>query len=770
MEFVYTKDEEQKVHSDGVINLLCKAFQSHQEGLPEWVKNAADAYAREEDHRDISPYERVILIVTCDLARLGAPKIGCLDFVGTTSDRIEEHFRHWGSPEAAQGSGKHFIQGGHGNGGKCYMTQMFRDHSVFHTVKSSKGCRYGVKGGSTHFGYVPNASKGRDYDVKDTTKELDKILGDFNLSTNKLPGAAKESLRKSSGFTFVYGVGPRTYESKLRIKELLSQIRDHAQMQGTLEYCTVLAIHNGSLLKPFSPLKPSEIEPIPGYEEPRRIVIPESLTDPLEKLECSTTENGKYSQGTLDLLTSARSMRWKKKYRHSINYRSSTSGFFGFKSMLELDVRSAYRDQLYGTCTLDSLERFKQNDRRYLADSPLVRAVEAFIAKQVQSYAEEFEKRDKRKSDQEERNALSQMNDALNRWKNQFIADNISSIFGSGSGPSPRKPLPTGIPSRVEISLTHSRLGVGVAIQPRITFFDASNRRIRAVPYRWVTEDTNVALVDEEVMMINAFSPGQTVIYAESFDGKLTSNRVLIEVVRIRSISLDPPELTLQAGSRNQIRATCVLDDRTTASDVALIWTESDASIARVNTNGFIFGISPGSTEVVAGDDNAQSRNASKISVVQSEGAGAGGDGKGGKGDGRGHGGGYPLILVSGEIDKDPDTEEYVHFSPDDPPVWQRPQDTERNIWWINSAAPLAKHFLSQTAGYGYDSREWRMYHLERYIDILVEIIISADPHNDGPLSVIEYFQQKAGKSAELQAAIVEELLPFIEEGTFSLT
>ena len=41
----YTPDEDLKLHSENAIKLICKPFQSHENGYPEWPKNAADEYA-----------------------------------------------------------------------------------------------------------------------------------------------------------------------------------------------------------------------------------------------------------------------------------------------------------------------------------------------------------------------------------------------------------------------------------------------------------------------------------------------------------------------------------------------------------------------------------------------------------------------------------------------------------------------------------------------------------------------------------------------------
>ncbi len=115
----YTPDDDVKVHEEGAIRLICRHFQSHEAGLPEWLKNSADAYARED-----SPEAKRIIVVIFDYGRqASAASIACLDFCGMTSRGIETNFRIWADPEAARRGPKSAgVQGGHGNGGKCYMT------------------------------------------------------------------------------------------------------------------------------------------------------------------------------------------------------------------------------------------------------------------------------------------------------------------------------------------------------------------------------------------------------------------------------------------------------------------------------------------------------------------------------------------------------------------------------------------------------------------------------------------------------------------------
>lgn len=168
-ELHYTPDEDLKVHEEGAIRLICKAFQSHEDGLPEWLKNAADAYARTN-----SPEERRVIVVIIDHGRRNVPaSISCLDFVGMTSLQIERDFRNWADPEAARrGVSGNDVQGGHGNGGKCYMTQMFDHYALLHAVQAGKGSKYGFTSGSVQVWYVTNRDAGRHYALDVFVTEL----------------------------------------------------------------------------------------------------------------------------------------------------------------------------------------------------------------------------------------------------------------------------------------------------------------------------------------------------------------------------------------------------------------------------------------------------------------------------------------------------------------------------------------------------------------------------------------------------------------------
>ena len=146
-ELGFDPDKTITVHAEGQFALYAAQFRSHEDGLPEWVKNSSDAYAR----LDLPPEESVIVLFFRDA---GGGVIGCLDFGGMTTADVEGRFRKvWADPKAAGGTNTSRIEGGHGNGGKCYMTQLFDSHSYIHTLRGGRGNKYGFVSGSFVSGY-----------------------------------------------------------------------------------------------------------------------------------------------------------------------------------------------------------------------------------------------------------------------------------------------------------------------------------------------------------------------------------------------------------------------------------------------------------------------------------------------------------------------------------------------------------------------------------------------------------------------------------------
>jgi len=749
-EFNYVPDQEIEIHREQAIRLLIRNFSSHQDGLPEWIKNASDQYARED-----APEERRVIVIFFDSGRRNMrSSIACLDFCGMTSAVIEQNFKVWFDPDAAHRGATSSAkprEGGHGNGGKAYMCNLFEDYAVLHTVRDGQGCRYGVKGGTIKFGYVPNPAEGRNFLVTKIEDELGKLLADVRCSIDRLPAASKHALSIASGFTFVKGVGPKYCDDSIPYRELIRSLESHLHMIQALQFCRVFPVVNGLAYEQGRQMTVPTVIPMEGAELPREIPIPESLTDPETAKPISTTVGGTKSLGSLVLRTSNKDMRYSNnKYQHIVSFRAET-GWIGYVGVTELDVLSPYRNKIYGECFLPALEQFKQNDRARLARSPLTCAVEKFVAEQIETYAREFEARDRRAVSTKEKSELSKMNQALDRWKNRFIEKTLRGIWVSGEGISPPVPLPTGTPIRIEISNAHRYAGLGVSFRPRLRFFDADNRQVRAVPYSWYSQNTNVALVDESLNVVRTFTHGHTELWVEALGGKLKSLQLPLDVIRIRSIGVLPNEVEIPRGSRLQLKATCRLSSGQETDDVYLVWFGNDDNVVTVSSGGMIYAHGLGSTEVTAGDDACVDTSPARIAVIESP----------PRESGRSQ---YPQILLS-EVDPDPDTGEPRVFPSSDPPVCQGPLDVERDIWWINRAAPLARLYLNSDLGYGHNSEAWRMYHIERIVEIMAQIRLFKGPTETEERTVRDWIPEWGGILAEFQSAVVSDLKDFISKG-----
>lgn len=137
--------------SPDILDTIGKSFKfSHGKGIAEWLKNSLDQYLRlSERGTESTNGERPVIINLIDgkNQKMG-PNLAVLDFGGTTHNNIVKFFLHWGDKSAAT-HGKKIadlsVTGGHGNGGKFYMREMWRDGARFATLRNGKATSVIVK-------------------------------------------------------------------------------------------------------------------------------------------------------------------------------------------------------------------------------------------------------------------------------------------------------------------------------------------------------------------------------------------------------------------------------------------------------------------------------------------------------------------------------------------------------------------------------------------------------------------------------------------------
>ncbi len=751
----FEPDEKVEIHENAVKQLAGR-IASHDAGLSELVKNACDAYSEAE----LPSTHKVIVILLKSGTQSQPAIVGCLDFVGMTTEKIEGRFKNWGDPSAASGGKAGKRQGGHGHGGKAYMVNMFKDHALLLTCYGGYGNRYGFKNGEIRPGFFPDRNVGRRFPVADRRKLLAENLAPFDLSVESLPPDALISLDGGSGFTLVKGVEPKDFSTdKSQGAELVAQLAGHSQMIEALQEAAVYVFMNGHPVDGGSPIRLEHIEPMEGPQSPKQFGVPASIRHGV--VDVSTTDDGRMPEGRLVLQTSKASMRWKLASRHRV-YIHARDEYVGSWDVRDLAGKGA-ADNIYGDLFLDSLVHHKTSDRVEPADSLLTRAIKEWTRGRIDAYGQEFEKYEKLKATQKDRDEWQRVSERLNEWKNQFF-DRIGLGVGKGPGDagsgSDSRRLPKDKVKRIHLRLSHEFSGIGVAIQPSLEFYNKEDERVRSIPFRWCSSDWGVATVDDDLFRVVTHSPGQTEVWAESLEDDVKSNKIPLNVLDIKSVNLRETSVEIPAGRFKALDAEVEDREGNVRSGVYLNWIASNTDVARVGEAGVVWAVAVGTAEVTAGDDRAMAAPGAIVRVVE------------GSGSGRSKSRGYPRILLSG-IDADPlspDKEPEQLFTRRFPPIAQRvvPDDLENGIWWINMAAPLAQRYWKEASGESPKSdkvRQWRVYYLERFVEAMVKIRLYTDYKMQGQNSWDQLLDRWDGLVVEVQEELSTEFESFLEAG-----
>lgn len=745
----FRPDENIQLHEEGAVERISKGFQSHVDGIPEWAKNSSDKYRRLGLDKEDS---HIILLTRNRRKDKSQPTaIGCLDFGGMSVNDIKTNFRNWADPDAS-GSGEHSgVTGGHGNGGKSYMVQMFEGRAYLHTLLDGQASQYGYPEAegperlTSGFFDTEDGRRGEGYTVMDPDAELAKALDMFGLRIKDLPEQAQRVWNRRKGFTLVVGLKAKEVKSRPPKKQWLKKLRWHPQMLQVLKMNRVYWYHGGQLLEEANPVQTVSIPPHPVSTQPRKITVPETLQDPDTGQEVETgAEEG---ESFLRLKTSEKRMTSsRRKPRHKIHGRTTDGAYTGY---WEVDAVSTatYAKHIYGTLQLDRLKKVEDNARREHINSSLTSALQHWMGEKIDELSNEFSEYERSDDVQKHRDKLSQMNNALNNAANEILDEfeGVGPIDKSGTG---GPGLPEGKPEDIELSLTYDVAGQGVKIRPSKQFFDGDGKQIKSVPHSLNSSDPEVASVEGNEVITHA--SGRVELWVSCAADDAESNRVTLEVLDIEQIVLEPQEVELESGSGRFIEPIIADEDGRVEKGVYLRWDQGDETIADVGRTGRVTGRQPGTTTIIAYDDNTESADAATLKVTPSE--------EDGEDDGR------PKILLS-EVDDDPFGDGPPTFSPEEPPVYQRPTDVSNNIWWINMASPLANWHLQEAGDDVRESAEFRSYLIERYIEALSQIVLSSQTEGE-EMGYDTFLRKSAEQATRMQRWVSETLTDFLKNGS----
>lgn len=415
------------VIDEAVLDLLGNEFKfDHAKGLAEWLKNSRDAYLR----KDVPDPQQFVIIRLVESGSDRLKRIECIDFLGMSKAHIDDAFKRFFDPQAAKKGAKNAqikTLGGHGNGGKFYMRQMFKTSEII-TYRDGK---------LNIFGFDSNKKYGYEENFEDKAMSLLEAMKKAGIDKIDLPESVKTQLEQSeTGFTVIRGENPQRVKNTTNRKSLIEKFALHPQARRWIARMPVMLILDNET-HPFS-LPTQKITPKEGFEEIEILQIPEFL-DWEGKTVNFTNESISWA-GRLVLKTSNEPLRGKLDILNTIDFIGEV-GVIGSYRIHELGQSrfSGQTDFIYGECECPILEDPEmdsvKNDREKLISNERSDALIAWVREQVEALAEKMELKNTREKNQQDLKNTSIFNDMLNDWKNRFMNQVWKEVF-MGKGPA----------------------------------------------------------------------------------------------------------------------------------------------------------------------------------------------------------------------------------------------------------------------------------------------------------------------------------------------
>ncbi|MCR0567862.1 Ig-like domain-containing protein [[Clostridium] innocuum] len=198
-----------------------------------------------------------------------------------------------------------------------------------------------------------------------------------------------------------------------------------------------------------------------------------------------------------------------------------------------------------------------------------------------------------------------------NTWKIHGITNGSTKLYmmipcGKSTIIMESNVLVNGIPESKPIipeAITLDKTGVSLMQGEHIQLVASVKPDNAVAKLHWSSDNKNVATVTMNGY-ITAVSTGETDIRVRTDNGLTTKCHVIIKQreVPISSITLSTGALTLTEGDSRMI-SVVVQPSNTTMSKV-VSWSSANSAIARVDTNGKVFAVKPGNTEIIAKASN----------------------------------------------------------------------------------------------------------------------------------------------------------------------
>ena len=440
--------------SPDLLDTIGRSFRfRHGKGVAEWLKNSLDAYLRAVANGGESRKGRwpVLIDIMNGSKGKSGPNLAVIDFSGTSFEQLERFFLHWGDTTAATHGARYHVgevTGGHGNGGKFYMREMWKQGSRFLTWKNGYISSLVVdkeKSGSTGYWERKNErltdwrqalcaafpqEEGfmtPDYLLAylDSTEiELTKELDQGNRGLSVVVGRKAKQVLSSNDLV----VGKRW-----RTQRLVDAIRDTSQSRRPIRELHVTVFVDGAMqLRELSARRVTE-----DLEWPEKTYALPGLL----------IESSRESIGQLAVWKAKEQLVGTLKDHNGVMVLDAKSNPVAWYPISELAIPPAPSVRfLFGEVRLEfpGLEGIIQNDRERLIRNDQSRRILTHIAEKFTERLNEIEQAERERERSARLESASLLNDSLNKHAQSFLRKLETEIFvdfigdseeGGGDGP-----------------------------------------------------------------------------------------------------------------------------------------------------------------------------------------------------------------------------------------------------------------------------------------------------------------------------------------------
>ena len=170
-------------------------------------------------------------------------------------------------------------------------------------------------------------------------------------------------------------------------------------------------------------------------------------------------------------------------------------------------------------------------------------------------------------------------------------------------------PPPEPVVATVTVSPAEAMIEVGATQQFTAVATTADGMVIDNVEFTWMTDDTEVAMVDD-TGLVTAVAAGTAMITATGNDVTSMPATVTVEELapEVSSVEIvDAMPLMLVVGETHQLMAVARTSDGTMVGGAAFVWSSEDSEVATVDSTGLVTAVGAGMTDVTAMIDGATS-------------------------------------------------------------------------------------------------------------------------------------------------------------------